>query len=364
MGEESGMSNPLAHLCVMRAFQSGSAMSIGRKRRSTGRVTLADVAQLAGVGTMTVSRALRTPEQVSDKLREKIEAAVSELGYLPNLAASSLASASSYTIAMVVPSFSESGCADMFAGLQRILQPAGYQIMLAESQHHIEREETLLETLLSYNLAAAVLLSVEHSENTRQALTTANIPVVEIGAIRTDPIDINIGIDYVAAMYQLTQTVINSGYQNVGLMCANQEQWIFQQHLQGWHKALLHHHMSPHRVINAAQPASFSTGAQQLPEFLLAWPELDALVCASDELACGALYECQRRRIKVPDQLAIVGFGNSEFSQVCQPPLTTMTVPHKEIGIQAGKALLARLNGQEWQLEGSIPSTLYRRSSC
>lgn len=66
-------------------------MSIPRKRRSTGKVTIADVAQLAGVGTMTVSRALRTPEQVSDKLREKIEAAVHELGYMPNLAASALA---------------------------------------------------------------------------------------------------------------------------------------------------------------------------------------------------------------------------------------------------------------------------------
>jgi DNA-binding LacI/PurR family transcriptional regulator len=174
----------------------------------------------------------------------------------------------------------------------------------------------------------------------------------------------NIGIDYVAAMYQLTQTVIASGYQNIGLLCANQEQWIFQQHLQGWHKALLRNHMSPHRVINAAQPASFSTGAQQLPEFLLAWPELDALVCASDELACGALYECQRRRIKVPEQLAIVGFGNSDVSQVCQPSLTTMTVPHKEIGIQAGKALLARLNDEEWQPEGTLPSALCRRDSC
>lgn len=338
-------------------------MSIGKKRRSTGRVTLADVAQLAGVGTMTVSRALRTPEQVSDKLREKIDAAVSELGYLPNLAASSLASASSYTIAMVVPSFSESGCADMFAGLQRVLQPAGYQIMLAESQHHLEREEQLLETLLSYNLAAAVLLSVEHSPNTRHALQAAKIPVVEIGAIRADPIDMNIGIDYVAAMYQLTQTLIASGYQNIGLLCANQEQWIFQQHLQGWHQALLRQHMSPHRVINAAEPASFSTGAQQLPEFLLAWPELDALVCASDELACGALYECQRRHIKVPEQLAVVGFGNSDVSHVCQPTLTTMTVPHKEIGIQAGKALLARLNGEQWLPEGSLPSTLCRRAS-
>lgn len=155
-----------------------------------------------------------------------------------------------------------------------------------------------------------------------------------------------------------------SGYQNIGLLCANQEQWIFQQHLQGWHKALLRNHMSPHRVINAAQPASFSTGAQQLPEFLLAWPELDALVCASDELAGGALYECQRRRIKVPDNLAVVGFGNSEFSRVCQPPLTTMTIPHRDIGIQAGQALLARLNEQPWQPAGSLPATLCRRDSC
>lgn len=88
-------------------------MSLTRKRRSTGKVTLADVAQLAGVGTMTVSRALRTPEQVSDKLREKIEAAVQELGYMPNLAASALASASSWTIAMVVPNLSKLAVRDV-----------------------------------------------------------------------------------------------------------------------------------------------------------------------------------------------------------------------------------------------------------
>jgi len=338
-------------------------MSINKKRRSTGRVTLADVAQLAGVGSMTVSRALRTPEQVSDKLREKIEEAVSQLGYLPNQAASSLASASSYTIAMIVPSLSEPGCAQMFAGLQKILQPAGYQIMLAESQHRMDREEKLLETLLSYNLAAAILLSVEHSPNVRNWLDNTSIPVLEIGALTESPIDMNIGIDNVEAMYQLTKTVIDKGYQNIGLLCANQEQWIFQQHLQGWHKAMLRAHMSVHRVINSAEPASFSTGAHQLPEFLLAWPELDALVCVSDELACGVLYECQRRRIKVPDNLAVVGFGNSDVSQVCQPPLTTIAIPHKEIGIRAAQALLARINDEEWE-EVTIASSLMRRDSC
>ncbi len=80
---------------------------------------------------------------------------------------------------------------------------------------------------------------------------------MEMGAIRSDPIDMNIGIDNVAAMYELTEMLIQRGYQNIGLLCANQEQWIFQQHLHGWYKAMLRHHMSPNRVINAALPPNF-----------------------------------------------------------------------------------------------------------
>lgn len=313
---------------------------------------------------MTVSRALRTPEQVSDKLREKIEAAVNELGYMPNLTASALASASSHTIAMVVPNLAEAGCTEMFAGLQHVLQPAGYQIILAESRHRLEQEEKLLETLLASNIAAAILLSVEHNNTVRNWLKNASIPVMEIGAIRTDPIDMNIGIDNVAAMFELTDMLVQRGYQNIGLLCANQEQWIFQQHLQGWYKAMLRHHMSPNRVINAALPPVFSTGASQLPEFLLAWPELDALVCVSDELACGVLYECQRRRIKVPDDLAVVGFGDSDVSKVCQPPLTTMAVPHRKIGLEAGKALLERIREGNWSDQILIAPSLCLRESC
>ncbi|HCN5189528.1 TPA: LacI family DNA-binding transcriptional regulator [Escherichia coli] len=334
-------------------------MAITRKRRSTGKVTIADVAQLAGVGTMTVSRALRTPEQVSDKLREKIEAAVNELGYMPNLTASALASASSHTIAMVVPNLAEAGCTEMFAGLQHVLQPAGYQIILAESRHRLEQEEKLLETLLASNIAAAILLSVEHNSTVRHLLKNASIPVIEIGAIRTDPIDINIGIDNVAAMFELTDMLVQRGYQNIGLLCANQEQWIFQQHLQGWYKAMLRHHMSPNRVINAALPPVFSTGASQLPEFLLAWPELDALVCVSDELACGVLYECQRRH-----ELAVVGFGDSDVSKVCQPSLTTMAVPHRKIGLEAGNVLLERIKEGNWSNQIFIEPCLCLRESC
>ncbi len=241
-------------------------MSIPRKRRSTGKVTIADVAQLAGVGTMTVSRALRTPEQVSDKLREKSKRQCMSWA-ICLISPPARWRLPPHTIAMVVPNLAEAGCSEMFAGLQQILQPAGYQIMLAESQHRVEQEEKLLETLLASNIAAAILLSVEHSTTVRQWLKNASIPVMEMGAIRSDPIDMNIGIDNVAAMYELTEMLIQRGYQNIGLLCANQEQWIFQQHLHGWYKAMLRHHMSPNRVINAALPPNFSTGASQLPEF-------------------------------------------------------------------------------------------------
>ncbi|HFU8400767.1 TPA: substrate-binding domain-containing protein, partial [Escherichia coli] len=283
---------------------------------------------------------------------------------MPNLTASALASASSHTIAMVVPNLAEAGCTEMFAGLQHVLQPAGYQIILAESRHRLEQEEKLLETLLASNIAAAILLSVEHNSTVRHLLKNASIPVIEIGAIRTDPIDINIGIDNVAAMFELTDMLVQRGYQNIGLLCANQEQWIFQQHLQGWYKAMLRHHMSPNRVINAALPPVFSTGASQLPEFLLAWPELDALVCVSDELACGVLYECQRRRIKVPDELAVVGFGDSDVSKVCQPSLTTMAVPHRKIGLEAGNVLLERIKEGNWSNQIFIEPCLCLRESC
>lgn len=336
----------------------------GRKRRGTGRATLADVAKLANVGTMTVSRALRQPDRVSDKLRVKIESAVAELGYIPNSSASALASASSNVVAVVTSSLAEFGHAEMMAGVQEILIPAGYQLMLAESQNQEAREQKLLETFLSYNLAAVILFDARHTTATYELLSQAQLPIAELGAALEKPLDINIGIDNAAATYQLAEHLISLGYSRIGLMSAAQKPWVSQQRLRGWNRALLTHNLSTTRVISTYEPSSFSVGASLLPELLLNWPDMDALICSSDELACGALFECQRRKIQVPRDLAIVGFGNSDVSKVCLPPLTTMAVPHREIGIQAGKALLAKMQDEAWVSQRILPSTLCKRESC
>ncbi|EIC84912.1 LacI family DNA-binding transcriptional regulator [Serratia sp. M24T3] len=336
----------------------------GRRRRGTGRITLADVAKLAGVGTMTVSRALRQPEMVSDKLREKIESAVSELGYIPNYSASALASSTSNVVAVICSSLAEFGHAEMIAGLQEVLIPAGFQLMLAESQNQEDREQKLLETFLSYNLAAVVLFDARHTAATYDMLENAQLPTAELGARVENPLDINIGIDNASAVYKLTEYLISLGYSKIGLMCAAQKQWVSQQRLRGWHRALLDNNLSPTRMLSTHAASSFSTGAALLPELVLNWPDMDALICSSDALACGAMFECQRRKIRVPKDLAIAGFGNSDISKVCQPPLTTVAVPHREIGTQAGMALLARIQENEWDEQKAVISALCKRESC
>lgn len=331
-------------------------MSENKRRKSTGQITLSDVAKLAGVGTMTVSRALRTPDQVSDKLREKIEFAVQSLGYRPNLAASALASASSNNlIAIITSKIYDTDNHILFDSLQTTLVAHNYTTIIVEAYRYKNKPD-LLTAISSYNLAAIVLFNMDKNSHLQADIIGKNIPIVAIGAHPKSDFDINIGIDNMQAMYALTQKVIQKGYRYIGLLCANHEHSLFQQRLHGWHKAMLDNHLPTHRVINAALPANFSTGSQLLPDFILNWPEIDALICTTDELAGGVLYECQRRHIRVPYQLAVTGFGDNEFSQVCNPPLTTISIPSQQIGKYAALSLLQQLDTQHKLVVPELPS--------
>ncbi|XKM12954.1 LacI family DNA-binding transcriptional regulator [Orbaceae bacterium ac157xtp] len=319
-----------------------------KKRKSTGQITLSDVAKLAGVGTMTVSRALRNPEQVSEKLRKKIEQAVNTLGYRPNLAASVLASATKNNLIVIISSKNDDKTTKILLdALQKELINNGYTVLQIEAHNYQDNEEQLLESIYSYNLAAIVLFCIEQNNKLQQAIAHKNVPIINIGADQKAQININIGIDNMLAMYQLTEYVIKKGYRHIGLLCANQENSIFKERLHGWHKAMLDNHLPTHRVINAAKEASFTTGSELLSEFLLNWSELDALICTTDELACGVLYECQRRHIRVPYQLAVAGIGDNEFSQVCNPPLTTIALPYAQMVKEATNSLMQQLEPEK-----------------
>lgn len=334
-----------------------------KRRKNTGKITLAEVAKLVGVSTMTVSRALRMPEKVNPELRTRIEAAVSELGYVPNLQARNLASADSRLVMGVVPSFSSPGFLAVSQAMQAAIAVQGYSMMFIESGQAGQSEENTLTQMLAYNPAAIVQFNIDNISSCSQLLINTGVPVVEIGAINREASWISIGVDYAVAIKKLVTSLVQMGYKNIGLLCTASNNIMFRQVLSGWNSAMLSLNHSPHRVVTSHLPADITTGLNLLGDIRITWPELDALICMSDEIACGCIMACHSAGLKVPDTLALASLSGGTLAAVCSPALTAVEFPWRETGRLAGKTLLDLLNDKSTDSVIELPSTLQLRAS-
>lgn len=338
-------------------------MNEPRKRRSTGKVTIADVAKKAGVGTMTVSRALRTPELVSEKLRDKIQQVVDELGYIPNKAAGALASAQSYSIALILPSLIEKSCALFLPSFQQALNKAGYQLLLGYSDYSIDQEEKLLSTFLESRPAGVVLFGSEHSQKTHQLLEAANTPVLEIAELTSTPKYHNIGVDHFDIGKNCTKHLIEQGFKNVGFIGARGEHSTLQRKLHGWQSAMIEHYLTPDHFLTTHEAPSSQLGAEGLAKLLLRDSTLNALVCSHEEIAIGALFECHRRVLKVPTGIAIICLDGSSMSEHAYPSLTGAEIDYERMGAKAAEKLLSQIRGDIVDRVTDIGFKLTRRAS-
>ena len=334
-----------------------------KRRKNTGKITLAEVAKLVGVSTMTVSRALRMPEKVNPELRSRIEAAVSELGYVPNLQARNLASADSSLVMGVVPTFSSPGFLAVSETLQTVLSTQGFSMMFIESGQGGQSEEKAFAQMLAYNPAAIVQFNIDNISSCSQMLINTGVPVVEIGAINRDASWVSIGVDYAAAIKKLVTSLAKSGYKNIGLLCTASNNIMFRQVLSGWNSAMLSINHSPHRVVTSHLPPGITTGLNLLGDIRITWPELDALICTSDEIACGCIMACHGAGVKVPDTLAVASLSGGTLAAVCSPALTAVEFPWSETGTLAGQTLLDLLAGNPPEKTIELPSTLQLRAS-
>ncbi|WKS97357.1 LacI family DNA-binding transcriptional regulator [Gallibacterium anatis] len=313
-----------------------------KPRRSTGKVTLADIAKKVGVGAMTVSRAIHKPDLVSEELRDKIQQTIQEMGYIPNVAARNLASVNSNNIVIVTTSLIATENTLILEGLQRELQTANVQLLFLLT----EKDKDWINEAIQYSPEIIVLLNMEYDANQAQRLKSLNLPLISIGAHKTDGLGINIGIDISQVLHLLVSHLLQKGKQEIGLLCASQQLSIFQQYMKSWHNACLQHAINPHLVLHSANHASFKTGAQLFNEAFLLWGRIDAFICLSDEMACGALFEAHRRHINIPYETTISSIGGLEVSEVCYPKLTTVAIPYKEMGILAGRTVRRLFNQQ------------------
>lgn len=322
-----------------------TASASAPKSRSRGRVTLADVARRAGVGTMTASRAISQPGMVSAELRARVEQAVRDLGYVPNRAARALASSRSKVIAVLIPSLSNAVFTDVLAGIQDALDQYGYQVLISDTRYSDAQEEKLLGINLQSHPDGVLLTGLRQSEQVRAMLAASRVPVVSMMDLSDSPADMTVGFSQQEAARTMVRHLLGKGYRRIGFLGAQLDERTLKR-AEGYRNALSEAGLyDARRELLVPDPSTVGLGAEMLGRILAVAPDCDALFCCNDDLAYGAIYQCQRRGIAVPDKLAIAGFNDLPVSAWMNPSLTTIATPLYRIGFEAATLLRQAIEG-------------------
>ncbi|TPL01589.1 MULTISPECIES: LacI family DNA-binding transcriptional regulator [unclassified Mesorhizobium] len=320
-------------------------MTKPRSRRGGGRPTIADVASKAGVGAITVSRALREPGRVSEDLRRQIQAAVDELGYVPDPNARALASARAEVFGVLVPSLTNNVFAEVVRGIYDSLSNSPFRIQIGNTHYSGLEEERLLQVFGSQRPAALIVAGIDQTPSARRLLENAGCPVVQVMETGPDPVDMMVGFSHFDGGRTATEHLLEAGYRKIGFIGARMDPRS-QRRLAGYRAAMEAAGLFDARLITTTPvPSSVTLGRELFRDALAKMPTLDGVFCNNDDIALGVLFECHRASIDVPKQIGIVGFNDLDMMQVSFPSITSVRTHRYEIGTRAVALALAAIAG-------------------
>lgn len=305
---------------------------------------MVDVAKAAGVSAITVSRALRSPQKVSAKARERVQAAIDRLGYTPDLAASALASRRTDVVALLVPSLTNNVFADVLRGIYDQLADSPFSVQIANYQYSPSTEEKLIRTFLRQKPACLIVGGMDQTPASVQLLSDAQCPVVQIMDHGPKPVDLSVGLSHQDAAGAGVAHLLACGYRKPAFLGARMDPRS-QKRLAGFRAVTEAAGVyDPKRVVTRTLKSSVGMGAQLFADLMAQAPDADAVFCNNDDLAAGAMFEALRRNIRIPDQMGFCGFNDLEMSAHLVPRLTSVATPLYQIGAQAADLALAAID--------------------
>lgn len=309
-----------------------------------------EVARIAGVSPITVSRALRQPEKVAEEKRRRIQAAIEQTGYEPNQDAIRLrargrpaAAAASTLVAAFVSNIANPQFSRAVRACAEVLEPAGYRLMMGETAYSYARETAMIQSLRDLRPAAVLFTGVIELEENREALRALGVPVMETWAYPQDPIDMLVGFSNFDGGRLVGEHFGERGYRRVAYVGRGGGRGVLR--LQGFKEGLAKHGLRPIAELPVEGPAGLAEGRAAMTALLEQDEAPDAAFFGNDLLAIGALFEARRRGLSVPGDLAVAGFGDIELAEALEPGLTTVHIDSDDIGRRAGQMLLTRLGG-------------------
>ncbi len=305
------------------------------------RPTMNDVARIAGVSSMTVSRALRPDASVSEKTRIKILRAADELGYILDSTASGFSTRKTGFVAVIIPSIDNANFADTVRGLTDGLVDTGLQILLGYTDYSLEEEEKRVIAMLRRRPEAIVVTGGVHSERCRRYLEASGVPVIEIWDTPAFPIGHVVGFSNMRAGRIMARHLYDSGYRKIGFIGGTTDRdRRGADRRQGFELEISSLGLSTERFWQSGETiTTMGAGRLAMQGLLTRYPDTDAVMCVSDLSAFGAMMTCRRKGLEIAEDIAIAGFGAYEISANSFPEITTIDVGAYDIGTKTAELI-------------------------
>ncbi|MFT7034982.1 MAG: LacI family transcriptional regulator [Cyclobacteriaceae bacterium] len=332
------------------------------------KITIHDIARELKIDSSTVSRALSNSSRVKQQTKGLVDEMAQKLGYQPNIMASNFRKNKSNTIGVIVPRISRHFFSSVIEGIDDVAYGEGYNLVICQSMDEIEREKDLIKTLLA-NQVDGVLISISMETQSVEhliQLEEKGIPMVLFDRVHDELKSSKVVIDDYEASFQATEHLIKNGARRIAHFAGPTDVSIYSGRLNGYKKALEKYGLEAEGELILTSRLMDEDGIHCAEE-LMKLPQLpDAIFVANDIAAIAAMKLLKSKGIRIPEDIAIVGFSNEPIASVMEPSLTTMDQPGFDIGKEASRLLLDQIKNPDHKLNNEkviIKSTLIVRES-
>ncbi|MAE85252.1 MAG: LacI family transcriptional regulator [Flammeovirgaceae bacterium] len=329
-------------------------------------ITIKHIAIKLGISTSTVSRALRDRPDVNPETKAKVKELARELNYEPNLIAVSLVSKKSYTIGVVVPCY-HYFYAEAISGMEELALENDYHIMICNTRESYDLEKDIIHKLASKRVDGLIISLSRETKNFDHLdeLKKKGIPYVLFNRVAEEVESSKVCVDDMNAAIQAVEHLINKGYKRIAHIQGPSDLLLSRKRTEGYVRALekAGHPVKDQYMVHS--DFSIKSG-QQCTETLMSLPEPpDSIFCVCDEVAYGSMAWLKRHGYKIPQDVGVVGFTGEEFSEVIEPPLTTIIQPAYEVGKKSVEILLDRIgNSSLSNVTIELKTSLMNRESA
>ncbi len=319
-------------------------------RQRQQKVTIKDIARICNVSTQTISRVINKRPDVSPETREAVEKAIAEMGYQPSALARSLVQQRSYTLGVITAGLKYVGVSQTLNGITEQCESLGYALLLKElPRFDTPQIAPVIDSLIARHVEGIIFAASELNENIKIAqlqLPSFCPPIIFLKS-QPNPDYTTISIDNYGGARKAVEYLQAKGRHKIGLITGPLEWLEARQRKQGWEDALKACGVTVSDEMWSQGNWSSASGEAAFAELVQKYPDMDAVFASNDQMALGVLHHAHERGMRIPQDLAVIGFDDLAEAAYFTPRLTTIRQPLRELGILAVKTLISQIDGVE-----------------